>query len=88
MTNWKYRINLKKEWQNAKDGKLTAHELGEIVATKIKKLPVYNSDVDLQYIADNFENLGKQSSFDDFDIEMEDLYNWADYNHRCRIATF
>ena len=95
MANWKYRLELANEWQQAKTSKLTPKHLGSLVAQKARKLTAI--DPVLWSIAAEFEKLSEDATFDDFDDVLEQLYDWADQplppyglwprNKMCWVAT-
>ena len=94
MANWTHRIELKQEWQAAKDGEITIQQLARVVYTKIVKLDVYETDMELFDLAENFDALADDAdaTADDFDYVWNDLYDWADQRvpggKMCWVAIF
>ena len=97
MANWKYRLELKEDWQAAKAGELQPHELAQNIIAKAEKLPTYETDDALLDIMIDFDFITEESTWDDFDDVLEQLYDWADQdvppysiwpkNKMCWIAT-
>lgn len=87
MANWQSKIDVKDIWKAAQAGKLTAQEVGQKMAAKLKKLPPGLKDRDLRDIQEDFEALGGQDTFDDLDNVLDRLYDWADYDHRLWVGT-
>ena len=86
MVNWKYKLNLKEDWQRAERKEITAKELANIVVDKIINSTFYSGlNDELQDIIDEFKGLGKDDSFDDFDVIWDQFYDWADEN-KVRVA--
>jgi len=88
MANWQSKIDLKDTWKAAQAGELTAQEVGQKIAANLKALPPGLRDRDLRDIWEDFEALGEQDTFDNLDNVLEDLYNWADHDHRLWVGTF
>jgi hypothetical protein len=88
MANWQSRIDVKDVWRAAQAGELTAQEVGQKIAAKLKGLPPGLRDRDLHGIQQDFETLDEQDSFDDLDNILERLYDWADCGHRLWVGTF
>uniref|UniRef100_A0A6M3KLC9 Uncharacterized protein n=1 Tax=viral metagenome TaxID=1070528 RepID=A0A6M3KLC9_9ZZZZ len=80
MANWKYQIDVRKEWKRAETQEITPQELARVIAEKLKALPCFSDDDDLQNIVEAFEelNLDDAATFDDFDEIMNGLYDWGD----------
>jgi hypothetical protein len=85
MPRWQNRIDVREEHRKAAKDEITPHEYGQIMAEKLKAVP---GDSDLLYIRDAFAALPESATWDDFDVPLERLYNWGDYNHRLWVATF
>lgn len=86
MANWQYRLDVREEWKQANRGELTAMQMGQTVARKLRELYMF-PDGDLLDLIDQFDALDEQDEFDDFDVIWEELYDWADEDHRLWIAT-
>lgn len=85
MARWNYTIELFDEWQSAKVGKLTPQKLAQVVADKIKQLQsrFVNGTNDqileaLRCDFSTFASTAHDGTFDDFDVILERLYDWAD----------
>ena len=80
MANWKYTLDIKESWGQAIDGKINATELSKVVADKLKMLPIFNKDMELQDIHTEFMILANDptATLDEFDAVFNDLYDWGD----------
>ena len=95
MAQWKYKLNFSKFFH---DDDFSIEQKGKLVAFSMRKtFPKSwlnwkhdNYDEELDNIIDAFDNI---TGFDDtspvqeFDGWLEELYNWADDNHKCWITT-
>lgn len=98
MANWKYKINIKAEWEDAQAGKLTIQDLAKATRTRLCALPAYKSDGDLIDICQALEGIAddKEATADDFDGVWASLYDWGDTvlvadwppTKMCWIGTF
>ncbi len=81
MINWKYKLDLKEDWQRAERKEITAKELADIIIDKIINSAFYsNSDDELQDIINELKGMGADDSFNDFDVIWDQFYDWADEN--------
>ncbi len=88
MVNWKYKLNLKEDWQKAERKEITAKELADIIVDKIINSNFYcdakekynHQDYELEDIIDELKGMGADDSFDDFDVIWDQFYDWADEN--------
>lgn len=80
MANWQYTLDIEEAWKQAQEDKLTPQQLATIIADKLYDLPLVGNGKDS--VMHNFRNLAAnpEADFDDFDVEMEILYDWADTN--------
>lgn len=79
--NWKHKFNIKEDWEKANKRKITAKQFSEIIVNKIRNSTFYSErDIELNDILMEFEGLGAEDSFDDFDVIWESFYNYADKN--------
>jgi len=85
MKKWKYRLELKDLWDKRNGGEITIQQMGKEISKRIKNLPCYKQEEDLEIISDDFEFI---EDIDNFDNVLEQLYNWADYDKKCWIKTF
>ena len=76
MANWKYSINIKNEWQKAKNGQMSIKELVKIIVPKFQKNPL--NDDDLEDLLWELEQLDDTAQTSDFDEIWESIYDWAD----------
>ena len=83
MMAWKYKLDIADVWQSAKSDEIQPHELASEIAMRIRGLAVGQDALD---IADEFDSLDANCTFDDTDDVMEMLYDWGD-RERCWIAT-
>ena len=88
MVRWKNKINMKDSWERAKKDSISMIEVRDDLVQKLKALPCFKTDAELQKIVDNFKGLTEEEPFDHFDEVLEDLYDWADQDNRLWIATF
>jgi len=87
MVDWKNKVDLRKEWRRARDGKLMPFQLGRLVAVKLGRFSQWDEDLDFVEIRERFNGLDVTADFDDFDNVITDLYDWADVDHRLWVAT-
>lgn len=80
MTRWIDEIDLREEWQNAKDAKISIEELALHFATQIKLLKQYDSDSDLRDLGEAFLQIANKPNArtDEFDALLSNFYDWAD----------
>jgi hypothetical protein len=96
MANWKYTLEIKDEWQATKRGDMTISAFAAFVAERIKALPAFGADRDIEDIVDELETIAADPDADTewFDGVWEQLYDWADqvvggWNDKmCWIGTF
>jgi hypothetical protein len=81
MPVWKYELNLVDLAQAVQDEEITPIEYAKGIAGRLKDLlkTVTEKEFieDIENFIDVFENFNSDDE-DDFDCEMNDLYNWAD----------
>jgi hypothetical protein len=82
MANWKYKINVKDEFQAAQRGELTFRDVARVACKQLTALPVYQTDDELMDIVETLEAVAEdtEADADDFDYVWNDLYDWADQN--------
>lgn len=80
MPTWKHRLDLASLWAQYHDAKV----LGTEIARLIKSQPWYEDYYELEQIVMEFEDV---EDVEDFDIAMEELYDWGDFDKTCWIAT-
>lgn len=89
MANWKHNINLMPEWAGAKAGKVSVPVMAQAVVDRLNSLPKSLVYDELEYIKGLFQDLAHNDSSDnEFDEAMEQLYDWGDTDHRMFIKTF
>ena len=87
--NWIFSIDISKEWQLAQEDPDTVKQLCEKIVLKLKHIPKRLQDEHLEYIIENFNSFDPDTQdVDDFDVIMNELYNWADSGKRLWIDTF
>lgn len=98
MANWKHDIDVSGFYHN---DTLPPRRKGQLLAAKLRQkvLPSYASDNELKDIIEEFDDLPeiglvvdgeamiKSEVEEEFNGIMEDLYNWADTDHRLWIKT-
>jgi hypothetical protein len=82
MADWKYKLNIRDDWQRAKESEIHFSELAGIIAKKLRafKIPEHE-DLELWEVIDRFEEIAQhpeEHEVADFDWVMRDLYDWAD----------
>lgn len=78
MASWKYILDIKTEWEQCKENKITVQELGKIISKKLIEVSSSMSD-DLKYEAEDIaECFNSVEDVEDFDSLMNDLYDFAD----------
>lgn len=94
MANWKFKIDVKNEWQATNAGEMTIAAFAKIAADRLKALPVYTQESELFDIVDELETIAgdPEPEVEWFDNVWSNLYDWADqsygYGKMCWIATF
>lgn len=78
---WRHTLHLADVW---KSESLEFEEQRNIVVERIKKLPMYETDYDLQNLADELQDA---EEIDEFDAAWDYFYDWADANG-VWVATF
>ena len=80
MANWKYTLNVKAEWQATKAGDMTLQAFAAFAAGRIKTLPVFGEDRQIEEIVEELESIGADPDADVewFDGVWSNLYDWAD----------
>ena len=89
MTNWKNRILYGDLSKAYRDGSLTSAQVAARLVTRLEKnvSPHYPDDQDLSDIIMAFDDLARDpaTTAGDFDDVLENLYDWADEDHRLWI---
>lgn len=85
MLQWEYAIDVHKEWQQALDGVITPKDFAGIMATKLKGLPDTAKDNALEDLILSLETVSEDP--DEVDFYMDELWDWADLDHRLWIWT-
>ncbi len=75
MANWKYKLKVGADRAAFDRREITLEELGQRFADKIRALPCFDDEIELDDMALEFENV---SDVQDFDNILESLYDWAD----------
>src|ERR1035437_782642 len=84
---WQCTLDIKDAWGKAQDDEITSAELAKVIASKLKALKLSFFTGGLEHLKDtrdelvnDFESMAEDKDLDkdDFDITMEELYNWAD----------
>jgi len=83
MAEWRHRLDIKVEWNQAMEGRITSQELARLIAKKLKALSCYKTEKygeELREIVSQYESFAGDPSgtTDEFDCIMEQLYNWGD----------
>lgn len=93
--NWKYRLEVKNEWQATKAGDMTIQAFAAFAAGRIKALPVFGQDRDIEEIVESLEDIAADATAETawFDDVWAQLYDWADgwfdSRHKmCWVRTF
>lgn len=78
MIRWNYTLNIKEEWEQAKNDEISVQELAKIIAEKTKKFKL--EDFDKDDLIFELEEFSKDDSLDkdDFDELWNQYYDWAD----------
>lgn len=96
MAKWVNTIDIRAEWKRAEKEEIKPFELAAIIAEKIRGLPLSGfSRIDeaREELLDAFDALNefKCSDWDEFDIYIDELYDWGDApmypGKNCWIAT-
>lgn len=75
---WKYEIDIAHMWDLASKRKISPEDLGNYIINAISELPIYR--IQHEMIEQFFSGLNEDSDWDDFDLEMSFVYDWADEN--------
>ena len=93
MSNWRYSIDIKKEWNDCKNGVTIPQKMAAVIILKLKELSIFGNDNELKRIVKAFESVSQMKEcavveeFNDvmecsvvekFDDALEMLYNWGD----------
>jgi hypothetical protein len=87
MANWCTTLDIKDAWVDCKMGKKTHLELAFIISGKLAHFhipeaydPTGELEATREDLSSSFLDLSKDNSasISDFDLEMDELYNWAD----------
>ena len=83
MADWKRRLCLKPEWQQAQDGEISSRDLARTIADRLRALRPFGDellDTDREMLADEFLDYAESDDEDVayFDDLMDQLYDWAD----------
>lgn len=97
MSNWKYKLKIKDEWEKLNNDKITRSEFSQIVISKLEAFNI-TDDEELDDIIFDLELIDNDTTTVEFDWIWNDLYNWADQevppygkwpkNKMCWIETF
>ena len=89
MTHWKNRILYGDLSKAYRDGSLTSAQVAARLVTRLETniVPHYADDQDLCDIIAQFDDLAHDltTTADAFDDVLENLYDWADEDHRLWI---
>jgi hypothetical protein len=92
MTKWKHTIDISQDWKMAENGSITPQQISKNIAEKLRGLKVNDifQQEEHEDIIDELECLSEDdmATFNDFDVVMSRLYDWADYEKTCWIKTF
>lgn len=83
MAQWQSKLDLTDVWNKVDDNEITIAELSKIVAERLSQIEPYPSlDIipERDDIVEAFELLAgdDETTIEEFDWIMNDLYNWAD----------
>lgn len=83
MADWQRVLQLKPEWEQAKEGDISIQSLAETVAVLLAKLKPFDDEYineERDDIVADFNDLAanEDATADDFDDTMNRLYDWAD----------
>lgn len=98
MSNWRYKIDVSAEWEQAENEQINAATLAGLVAKKLKELPCVDTDRELEDIIIELESMAisETANFDNFDNIYDSLCDWGDTTvgggwpptKMCWIGTF
>jgi len=83
MAQWTKKLTLTPEWGKALDGEISAQNLAKIVSERIIAMGEYDSEEVEESrleLSESFKSFSEDpdTTIDDLDDLMSDLYNWAD----------
>lgn len=93
MTNWKTTLNITVAHDLFREGKIEARELAARVLAKVKKNQYFKDestrDLIAETILEDLEALAENSdtTADDYDCVLNELYNYADEGHKIWVKT-
>ena len=88
MANWQYRMEIKRYQDRYKDSgdlRFLKAGLAQECRDLASRVEMYVDKGKLRDIANRFEAV---EDIDQYDDVLEELYNWADYEKKCWVATF
>ncbi len=96
MANWMYTLEVKDAWKQTQAGEMTIAQFAAHAAEKIKALPVFGADREIEEIVEELEIIAAdpEPGVEAFDSVWSQLYDWADqvvgsWNDKmCWIRTF
>jgi hypothetical protein len=88
MTRWQATLDVRELWEQGKTRTITAHQLAQGLAKKIREVGLSDGFGDIDRITNKLDEFPKHGTFDDFDNIYDQLCNWADFNNRLWIQTF
>lgn len=82
MANWLHKLDIKEEWEDCADDKISFRVLAGVIADKLSKIDFKNEDFNFERddIVFNFRDLAKddKARVGEFDSLMDELYDFAD----------
>lgn len=85
MPRWKHQLNIADAWKRAEVREITPAALARGIAAKLRCLPRQARSLEMAEQFEMFADIvgdeaNGQEDWQDFDTNMEDLYDWADAN--------
>jgi len=79
MSKWMHTINIAQEWKASNEDGSLVYNTADAIATRLERLNI-KGDNELDSIIFEFKVLAqdKNTTYEDFNYIMEELYDWAD----------
>lgn len=86
MPNWKSTVIVQDLHQAHQAGTMSIQEVARQLAERLKKNK-FSDEPELEEVIDNFEDMAKDpdTTADDYDMILSELYSFADDDHRIWV---
>lgn len=84
MPKWNHTINLKDEWKQTKEDKMTVQQFASIVASKLEKITLLDEfdEEEKDELVEEFKCFSEEDYLteNDFDVLWNEFYYFTDHN--------